>query len=605
MVPAMLAAEISQIIDDLNAATFMLDSSDEEAGKAVRKLIQQGTFISDSVEYSELGALQIAASRLHITSPKAILIEKRSIKKLLDKIGDNDPTKKKILKYFLYLLRKYGNLIMDEQIENPSAEFEGSVAPTNSINTSVHSQSVEVDSDIGIPQYEVQTDVPSGGTPPEEFKCPISMRLMYDPVVIASGQSFERMWIQKWFDDGNDTCPKTKVKLPRCSLTPNTAMKDLISKWCEKYGITIPDPSTQLQAFHSLDISSTSIASLGSSMNDLHLPLDVSNISLGSLDASYSSDSSRTRFADGSSFTLTQKTDDCHRFQSHACIHETDSEFLMRLSELNWDFQCKMVEDVKNHLQSNLQSYQSMSSENFVDPLIQFLKDACGQCDARAQRAGCQLLLVFVSKNRSGLSYLHEDTFSLLVSFLDSEVSEETLAILEVLSGHPHCRTKISAAGALFPLLKILESQSKEFQEQAIKILHNLSSDSDICSQIIRLECIPKLVPFISEGRIARHCMVLLKRLCDTEEARVAVAETNGCISSIAELLERGSPEEQEHAVAVLLSLCSQRVQYCQLVMDEGVIPSLVDISLNGNDRAKATALELLRQLRDIEYGHE
>lgn len=189
------------------------------------------------------------------------------------------------------------------------------------------------------------------------------------------------------------------------------------------------------------------------------------------------------------------------------------------------------------------------------------------------------------------------------MSFLDSEVSEETLAILEVLSGHPHCRTKITAAGALFPLLKILESQSKEFQEQAIKILHNLSSDSDICSQIIHLECIPKLVPFISEGRIARYCMVLLKRLCDTEEARVAVAETNGCISSIAELLERGSPEEQEHAVAVLLSLCSQRVQYCQLVMDEGVIPSLVDISINGNDKAKVTALELLRQLRDVEYG--
>ncbi|KAF2290741.1 hypothetical protein GH714_015278 [Hevea brasiliensis] len=103
MVPTMLAAEISQIIDDLNAATFMLDSSDEEA---------------------------VAAPRLHITSPKAILIEKRSIKKLLDKVGDTDPTKKKILKYFLYLLKKYGDLIMEEQIENPKAEHEGSVART-------------------------------------------------------------------------------------------------------------------------------------------------------------------------------------------------------------------------------------------------------------------------------------------------------------------------------------------------------------------------------------------------------------------------------------------------------------------------------------------
>ncbi|KAJ9147072.1 hypothetical protein P3X46_029275 [Hevea brasiliensis] len=604
MVPTMLAAEISQIIDDLNAATFMLDSSDEEAGKAVRELIQHGSFLSDSVAYSEMKALQVAAPRLHITSPKAILIEKRSIKKLLDKVGDTDPTKKKILKYFLYLLKKYGDLIMEEQIENPKAEHEGSVARTNSTNTSVYSQSVEeVESDIGIQQYEVQTDVLSRDTPPEEFKCPISMRLMYDPVVIASGQTFERMWIQKWFDDGNNACPKTKVKLPHCSLTPNTAMKHLISRWCEKHGVTIPDPSVQV--FHSLDVSSTSITSLGSSMNDLHLPLDISNISFGSLDASYSSDSSRTRFADGSSLMLTRKTEDCLQFQSHASIIETDSEFLTRLSELNWDSQCKMVEDINSYLQYNNQSCYSMSSENFVDPLFRFLKDACEQHDARAQRAGSQLLLAFVSQNRSGLSYLHEDSFNLLVSFLDSEVTEETLAILEVLSGDPYCRTKITAAGALVPVLKILDSQSKEFQERAIKILHNLSSNCDICSQIISLECIPKLVPLINEGRIARYCMVLLKNLCETEKARIAVVETNGFISSVAELLESGSREEQEHAVAVLLSLCSQRIQYCQLVMVEGVIPSLVDISVNGNDRAKATALELLRQLRDIDHGNE
>lgn len=287
---------------------------------------------------------------------------------------------------------------MEEQTETPKSERVGSVAPANPSNTSVCSQSVDVESDMGIPQNEAQADILDRGTPPEEFKCPISKRFMYDPVVIASGQTFERMWIQKWFDDGNDTCPKTKVKLPHCSMVPNTAMKDLISKWCEKYGITIPDPS--MKAVHSWDISSTSIASLGSSMNDLHLPLDISNISLGSLDASYSSDSSRTRFSDGSNAILASKNDDCHRFQSYPSIRETDSEFLTRVSELNWDAQCKMIEDVKSHLQNNLQSCHSVSSDNFVDPLIRFLKDACNRHDARAQKAGSQLLLVFVSKSR-------------------------------------------------------------------------------------------------------------------------------------------------------------------------------------------------------------
>ncbi|XP_025013547.1 U-box domain-containing protein 5 isoform X2 [Ricinus communis] len=601
MVPTMLSAEISQIIDDLNAATFTLDSCDEVAGRAVRELIQQGTSASDSVDGSEIKALRIAASRLHITSPKAILIEKRSIKKLLDKVGDNDPTKRKILRYLLYLLKKYGNLIMEEQIENPKPQHEGSVALMDSTSTSVNNPSVAIEFELGLKQSGVATDILTGCTPPEEFKCPISMRVMYDPVVIASGETFERMWIRKWFNDGNITCPKTKVKLPHHLLTPNTAMKDLISKWCERYRITISDPS--IQEYHTLDISSTSIASLGNSMNDIHLPLDISNMSLGSLDASYSSDS-RNKVADGSSLMLIRETDDCHRFQSNACVHETDSGNLTRLSELQWDSQSKMVEYVKKYLQYNDQAYHSLSFENFVGPLIRYLRDAHDQHDVKAQKAGSELLLAFVSKNRSGMAYLHEEAFSLLVSFLDSEVVEEALAILEVLSSHPYCRSKITESGALVPILKILE-QIKDFQEKAIKILHNLSSNSDVCSQIVYLECIPKLVPFINDGSTAKYSIVLLRNLCDIEEARISVAETNGCIASISELLESGSREEQEHAVVILLSLCSQRVQYCKLVMDEGVIPSLVDISINGNEKGKAIALELLRQLRDIEVGEK
>ena len=207
---------------------------------------------------------------------------------------------------------------------------------------------------------------------------------------------------------------------------------------------------------------------------------------------------------------------------------------------------------------------------------------------------------------RSGISYLHEDVYVLLSSFPDSEVIEEVLAIFEVLSGHPYCQSKITASGALVSIRRILDSHSTEFQKQAIKILHNLSSNNDICSQIVLMECIPKLVPLLKNGNLSSYSVVLLRNLCDIEEARVSVAETNGCIASIAELLESGSREEQEHAAAILLSLCSQRLHYCQLVMEEGVIPSLVDISINGTDKGRAIALELLRQLRDItEYDNE
>ncbi|KAK4840478.1 hypothetical protein QYF36_009784 [Acer negundo] len=594
MVPVMLAVEISQITDDLRAATFVLDASEEEVAKALLELLQQGSFSSDSLECREVKALQLAASRLDITSPKAILIEKRSIRRLMDKVCETDRPKKKILAYLLYLLKKHDKLIIGEQTGNVCAQEEGSFSVLN--------QSSEVESHVGYGKTEAQADILSSAEPPEEFKCPISLRVMYDPVIIVSGQTFERMWIQKWFDDGNDMCPKTKKKLVHQSLTPNTAMKDLISKWCKKYGIVIPDPSIQTESFHSWDASSTSIASFGNSMSDLCLRLDISNISLESLDTSYSSDTSYNKIADGSSL-ISVRTNDFHRNQASANTSETD---LSRLSELDWECQCRVVEDAESHLKHDNQACHSLLSRNFVEPLIRFLRDALDLHDIRAQRIGSQLLLTFVRKNRRTIQCLPEDAFDLLASYLNLEViTEEVLAIIEVLSCHPNCRSKIVASGAFAPILQILDSENREFQEHAIIVLLHLSSNNEIYSHIVPSECIQKLVPFLKDATLGGHCLIILKNMCINVEARASVAETSGCLPSIAELLEIGSREDQEHAVAILLYLCSQRVQYCQVVMNEGVIPALVNISINGNDTGKVTALELLRLLRDVEYDDE
>ncbi|POO02509.1 Coatomer beta subunit [Trema orientale] len=418
------------------------------------------------------------------------------------------------------------------------AEAVGTVTNTRSFKAhshlgilAAHNQSAEVEPRIRYRQYEVESNILRRAVPPEEFRCPMSSRMMYDPVVIASGQSCERMWIQKWFDEGHDTCPKTNMKLTNMSLTPNVSMKDLISRWCTQNEVMLTDPSTAPEALRSWEISSTSIASFGSSMNDLRLQMDFSNISLGSIDASFSSDSSRTKTTNG--LSSVQTDDGSERFQSCPNISETDLEFLSNLGELSWESRCKVVDDVNNHLKCNDKAYHSPSPENFVKPLIAFLTDARDSKDVNAQRDGFQLLLAFVSKNRNKIPYLREDAFGLLASFLDSEVAEEAFVIMESLSVYPYCRSKIMASGALQRLGPLLLT-------------------------------------------LTDALVLLLKYL------KVAVSE------------------EQEYAVDILLSLCSQRVEYCQLVMEEGIIPPLVNISINGSDRGKVNALELLRQLRDI-----
>ncbi|KAH0460992.1 hypothetical protein IEQ34_008567 [Dendrobium chrysotoxum] len=76
----------------------------------------------------------------------------------------------------------------------------------------------------------------NGGTPPD-FRCPISLDLMRDPVVVASGQTFDRESITRWIRSGHATCPSTGQALRHTNLIPNRALKNLISRWCREQNV--------------------------------------------------------------------------------------------------------------------------------------------------------------------------------------------------------------------------------------------------------------------------------------------------------------------------------------------------------------------------------
>ncbi|CAH8385983.1 unnamed protein product [Eruca vesicaria subsp. sativa] len=67
---------------------------------------------------------------------------------------------------------------------------------------------------------------------PSQFQCPISYDLMKDPVIIASGITYDRENIEKWFESGNKTCPVTNTVLTTLEQTPNHAIRRMIQEWC-------------------------------------------------------------------------------------------------------------------------------------------------------------------------------------------------------------------------------------------------------------------------------------------------------------------------------------------------------------------------------------
>lgn len=63
---------------------------------------------------------------------------------------------------------------------------------------------------------------------PASFYCPVSMELMSDPVIVATGHTYDRSCIAKWLAQGNRTCPVTGLRLRHLELTPNIALRNAI-----------------------------------------------------------------------------------------------------------------------------------------------------------------------------------------------------------------------------------------------------------------------------------------------------------------------------------------------------------------------------------------
>ncbi|KHN44679.1 U-box domain-containing protein 27 [Glycine soja] len=63
---------------------------------------------------------------------------------------------------------------------------------------------------------------------PSFFKCPISLDIMKSPVNLCTELTYNRFNIQRWLDDGNNTCPATMQLLPTKHFIPNCTLQNLI-----------------------------------------------------------------------------------------------------------------------------------------------------------------------------------------------------------------------------------------------------------------------------------------------------------------------------------------------------------------------------------------
>eukprot|EP00873_Tetraselmis_striata_P007110 jgi/Tetstr1/427374/TSEL_017538.t1 len=93
------------------------------------------------------------------------------------------------------------------------------------------------------PPPDMATSTSSGSSSPDPrqlgapamFFCPISHQLFRDPVLLPTGQTYERRNISRWLKGGNLKCPVTgQMLMPPVALVPNVALRQSVEEWCER-----------------------------------------------------------------------------------------------------------------------------------------------------------------------------------------------------------------------------------------------------------------------------------------------------------------------------------------------------------------------------------
>ncbi|XP_008782362.1 U-box domain-containing protein 3 [Phoenix dactylifera] len=243
-----------------------------------------------------------------------------------------------------------------------------------------------------------------------------------------------------------------------------------------------------------------------------------------------------------------------------------------------------------------------------VDPLVVMLRSGEPQSGEAAILA---LLNLAVKDERNKIRIVDAGALEPLIGFLQSTnlcLQEYATAAILTLSASSINKPTISAAGAIPLLVKIVRDGNSQAKVDAAMALYNLSTIPDNISTILSLRPIAPLINLLKSwkksSKIVEKCSALLESLVASDEGRTALTAEEGGVLTVVEVLEEGSPQSREHAVGALLTMCeSDRCRYREVILGEGVIPGLLELTVQGTPKSQSKARTLLHLLRNSPYS--
>ncbi|KAH9675531.1 ARM repeat superfamily protein [Citrus sinensis] len=241
-----------------------------------------------------------------------------------------------------------------------------------------------------------------------------------------------------------------------------------------------------------------------------------------------------------------------------------------------------------------------------VQPLVLMLRAP----DSDHESALLALLNLAVKDEKNKIKIVEAGALEPIISFLQSpdlNLQEYAAAALLTLSASSVNKPFISASGAIPLLVEILRYGSQQAKFDAVMALSNLSTHPDNLSIILGTNPIPSIVDLLifckKSSKTAEKCTSLIESLVGFDEGRIALTSEEGGVLAVVEVLENGSLQAREHAVGALLTMCqSDRCKYREPILREGVIPGLLELTVQGTPKSQTKARTLLQLLRDSPY---
>ncbi|WOG97644.1 hypothetical protein DCAR_0416985 [Daucus carota subsp. sativus] len=435
--------------------------------------------------------------------------------------------------------------------------------------------------------------------PPKEFLCPITGTLMFDPVIVSSGHTFDRNSVEACLSLSFTPSLPDGSSPDFSTLIPNLALKSTILNHIFSSSI------------RSKPLDSQVVIKLVREMKRKTSATPVAS-ELSRWPSRLSSSSSIESVTPATPLPLTTTTrpscyssSSCSDAELSTPSEQDDNGIIAKLKSALVYEQEEGVVTLRNITRTG----ESARGELCTPQLLSSMRSLMASKYASVQ-VNCVAALVNLSLEKSNkVKIVRAGIVPPLIDVLrggSSEAQEHAAGALFSLSLDDQNKTAIGVLGALQPLVYTLRSDSSRARSDSTLALYHLTLVQSNRVKLVKLGAVGVLLDMVGSGRMLGRVLLVLGNLATSVEGRAAMLNGGavGCFVDMLKKDEFDSELTRESCVAALYGLSFGGLRFKGLAKEAGLEEVLQNVEQRGTERAKAKARRILVFMR-VKYEEE